>query len=111
VNRKQNWLELAIISAFLLVLSLFGLVWDFTSGLLASGIDGIMFAAVCLLMASIFAGMLLVQLWEAGILPSFVHKKKTAEAPVTSAKAATSTAATAPSQTKLPQRQTSSAVK
>lgn len=111
MNRKQNWLELAILSAFLLVLSVFGLVWDFTSGLLSSGIDGIMFAAVCLLMALIFAGMLVVQLWEAGILPSFVRKKKAAEASATSAKAVTSAAAAASPQAKSAQPRTTSVVK
>ena len=85
---KQNWLELVIISAFFLALSVFGLVWDFTSGLLASGIDGIMFAAVCLLMAVIFAGMLFVELQRAGLIRSFGKKSEPAAVKSAAAKPA-----------------------
>jgi hypothetical protein len=111
VSPKANWLELVVISSLFLVLSVWGIIWDFTSGLLASGIDGIMFAAVCLLMALIFGGMLFFQLREGGILPSFAHKQKTAAAALTSAKAAALAAQPASSQAKSAQPRTTAVVK
>ena len=79
---KGNALELAITCAVFIALCLLGIVWDFTSGLLASGIDGIMLLFVCLLMALIFALMVPVTLKSAGLLPA--HKPK--EASTTPAK-------------------------
>jgi hypothetical protein len=64
-------IEIAVISAVLMLLSIWGIVWDITSGLLMSGIDGIMLLFVCLMTAGIFALMLLVELQKAGILPAF----------------------------------------
>ena len=64
-------IEIAVISAVFILLSIWGIVWDFTSGLLMSGIDGIMLLFVCLMMAGIFALMLLLELQKAGILPAF----------------------------------------
>jgi hypothetical protein len=87
---KRNWLECLAISAFFLLLSVAGAVWDFTSGLLFSGIDGIMLLAVCLVTGGIFALMLVVNLQEGGILPTFGQKK--ASAPAAAAKTAPATA-------------------
>lgn len=70
MNPRSNTAEISIICAFFLLLSLGGAVWDFSSGLLKSGIDGIMLLTVCLMMAGIFALMLLVSLKGAGMLPS-----------------------------------------
>ena len=114
MSPKGNWLHLVVISALFVALSVLGLVWDFTSGLLASGIDGIMFAAVCLLMALIFAGMLFLHLQEGGILPSFGRKQKLAAAGSPSAKPAAAPAAQpapASSQAKSSQPQTTAPVK
>lgn len=86
MNPKGNWLELVIISSLFLLLSVWGIVWDITSGLLTSGIDGIMLIAVCLLMAAIFAVMLMLQLQKAGFLPSVATKPKAVPAPPTAAK-------------------------
>lgn len=72
---KGNWIELAVISALFVLLSVWGIIWDITSGLLASGIDGIMLLFVCLMMAGIFALMLALQMQKAGLLPTFGHAK------------------------------------
>ena len=72
---KSNALELSAICAFFALLCVLGIIWTITSGLLASGIDGIMMLFVCLMMAGIFGLMLLVQLSQAGILPSFGRSK------------------------------------
>jgi hypothetical protein len=93
VSPKGNRLELAIICALFVLLCLWGIVWDVTSGLLASGIDGIMLAAVCGMMALIFAAMLVLELQKAGIVPSFAHKSKVGAAPRASASAASAPAA------------------
>lgn len=86
MNPKSNALELAAICGFFTLLCLLGILWSITSGLLASGIDGIMMLFVCLMMAGIFGLMLLVLLVQAEILPSFGRSKS---------KAATSTPKTA----------------
>jgi hypothetical protein len=48
-------IELAVFSAVVLLLSLAGIVWDIASGLLVSGIDGILLLAIALMMAGIAA--------------------------------------------------------
>jgi hypothetical protein len=64
---KTNELELAVISLFFLVLSLVGVVWTFTSGLIGSGIDGILLLGVGLLMAGVFVLQLLFIARDAGL--------------------------------------------
>lgn len=93
MSAKGNWLELVIICALFVLLSVWGIVWDFTSGLLMSGIDGIMLLSVCLMMTLIFAAMLLFQLQKGGILPAFAPKTKTAAGPAAPAVASKPAAA------------------
>ena len=83
---KGSALELGITCVVFIALCLLGVVWDFTSGLLKSGIDGIMLLFVCLLMALIFALMLQVTLKSAGLLPA--AKPKAASAATAPAKSA-----------------------
>jgi hypothetical protein len=92
---KVNFLELAAICAVFVLLCLLGVAWDFTSGLLTSGIDGIMLLFVCLMMAGIFGAMILVELMEAGMIPRFGHSKPKA-APATAAKPAAPASQPAP---------------
>ena len=40
MNPKGNWLELVVICALFVLLSIWGIIWDITSGLLTGGIDG-----------------------------------------------------------------------
>jgi TRAP-type C4-dicarboxylate transport system permease small subunit len=81
MNPKSNALELCVVCAFFALLCVLGIIWSITSGLLASGIDGIMMLFVCLMMAGIFGLMFLIQLSQAGILPSFGHSKSKAATP------------------------------
>jgi hypothetical protein len=100
---KRNWVECLAISTFFLLLSVAGAVWDFTSGLLFSGIDGIMLLAVCLVVAAIFALMIVLDLQRGGILPTF-GRKKNVTAPATAAKTAPAAAPVAtPSKAAQPQ--------
>jgi predicted lipid-binding transport protein (Tim44 family) len=94
---KSTALEISVICAFFIVLSLWGIVWDITSGLLTSGIDGIMLLGVCAMMAGIFLLIMLVHLTQAGVLatPSFLQSKPAAR-PAAAAPAATPKPAAAP---------------
>jgi hypothetical protein len=100
---RANWIELTVICALFAALALIGIVWEITSGLLTSGIDGIMLLAICLMMGGIFSLMILVMVYQAGVLPFFrakpaapiAQKAPAAPAPAV-AKTATSVPATSP---------------
>ncbi|MGB8543344.1 MAG: hypothetical protein WCD49_17070, partial [Candidatus Acidiferrales bacterium] len=76
---KANWIELSVICGLFVLLALVGIIWDITSGLLTSGIDGIMMLFICLMMGGIFSIMILMMVHQAGLLPFFRHS--TAKAP------------------------------
>jgi membrane-bound ClpP family serine protease len=107
---KSNWIELSGLSALLILLSIWGIVWDISSGLLTSGIDGIMLLFICLMMGGIFSVMLAVMLWQAGLIPVFRSAKgkeaAAAAKPAANAKAAApaaaAPAASAPAQKAVP---------
>ena len=52
-------LEVAIISVVMILVSILGLVWDFASGLITAGVDGIMLLLVCLMIGGVFTLQLL----------------------------------------------------
>lgn len=89
---KGNVIEISVICLVFILLSLGGIVWDFTSGLLTSGIDGIMLLFVALMVALIFGLMWLHTLHSAGMLPVL---KQAGAKPAPVAKSAASPAATA----------------
>ncbi len=73
-------MELLILYAVLVLLSLLGIVWDISSGLLTSGLDGIFLLLVCLSMAGVFTLMLLHTAKTAGFLkPVKLFRRKAAE--------------------------------
>lgn len=49
-----------LFAASMVALSLLGLIWDVASGLLASGMDGILLLLICLLVGGIFSLQLLL---------------------------------------------------
>jgi len=57
-------IEVAIFSLVIVALSLLGLIWDVTSGLITSGVDGLFLLLVCLMMGGIFSLQLLMLAWE-----------------------------------------------
>jgi hypothetical protein len=57
-------LEAALFAAIIVILSLLGLIWDFTSGLITSGVDGLLLLLVCLMMAGLFSLQLLLLAWQ-----------------------------------------------
>jgi len=87
VTPRSNFLELIVACAFFILLCAVGILWSITSGLLSSGIDGIMLVFVCLLMGGIFSLMIFMFLVQARILPSLGHSKSKAAAPAQKATA------------------------
>jgi hypothetical protein len=63
--------ELAALSLVLLALSVVGIVWDIASGLLVTGIDGILLLLVCLMMGAVFTLELFLVGRQAGWVPAF----------------------------------------
>ena len=80
MDAKKNQIELAIISLFFLALSLIGIVWCFTSGLLASGVDGILLVIICLMIAGVFALQIFLIAVQAGWIKLPARKEKAAAA-------------------------------
>jgi hypothetical protein len=105
-NPKANWIELSIICGLFVALAVVGIVWDIASGLLTSGIDGIMMLAICLMMGGIFSLMILMMVHQAGLLPFFrpsaskapeaAAQKAAAPSPAAAPKPATAVPATSP---------------
>jgi hypothetical protein len=89
-------IEIVVISAVFALLGVLGVIWDITSGLLASGIDGILLLAVCLMTSGIFALMMLVELQSAGIVPAFGGAKVKPAAAAPAAKPAAAAPAAKP---------------
>jgi predicted lipid-binding transport protein (Tim44 family) len=98
MTSKAHRIEIGAICIAAILISLWGVVWDISSGLLTSGIDGIMLLLIALMVAGIFSAMLAHMLWQAGLIPFL----KPALAPPAKAAAATPAAkpaATAPAAT------------
>src|ERR1700683_2341332 len=92
-NPKANWIELSVICGLFVVLAVIGIIWDLASGLLTSGIDGIMMLAICLMMGGIFSLMILMMVHQAGLLPFF--RQAATKAPETAAQKAAAPSAAA----------------
>ena len=84
MTSKAHRIEFGALCVIVILLSLLGIVWDISSGLLTSGIDGIMLLLICLMMGGVFSLLLAHMLWAAGLIPMF----KPAPAPLPAAKAA-----------------------
>lgn len=57
-------METVIFAAVIIILALLGLIWDFASGLITSGVDGLLLLLICLMMAGLFSLQLLLLLWQ-----------------------------------------------
>ena len=55
-------LEVAIISIVMILLSVLGLIYDFASGLITAGVDGLLLLLVCLMLGAVFTIQLLLYL-------------------------------------------------
>lgn len=65
LDRQNNLILLAICVVFTLI-ALAGIVWDITSGLLTSGLDGIMLIMICLMIGGVFSLEILMVADDAG---------------------------------------------
>src|SRR5579864_9326954 len=92
---KSTAMEIGAICGLFILLALWGIVWDITSGLLTSGIDGIMLLFVCAMMAGIFFLIMLMELAKSGIVPTPAFLRP-APKPAAAAKPAAAPAAKAP---------------
>jgi len=101
MTSKAHRIEIGALCTAAILICLWGIVWDITSGLLTSGIDGIMLLLIALMIAGIFSLMLAHMLWQAGLIPflkpapAVAAPAKAAAAPAKPAAAAATPAATA----------------
>jgi hypothetical protein len=93
---KSTAMEISAICGLFILLALWGIVWDITSGLLTSGIDGIMLLIVCAMMAGIFFLIMLMELTKSGILPTPAFLRPAPKPAAAAKPAATAPAAQAP---------------
>ena len=94
MTSKAHRIEIGALCTAAILISLWGIVWDITSGLITSGIDGIMLLLIALMIAGIFSLRLAHMLWQAGLIP-FLKPAPAAAAPAPKT-AATKPAAVAP---------------
>lgn len=92
---KSNRIELSILCVFFILLAVWGIAWNISSGLLTSGIDGIMLLLIALMVAGIFSAMLAHMLWQAGLIPFLKPAPAPAAKPAAAKPAAAAPAATA----------------
>src|SRR6202050_3663094 len=94
MTSKAHRIEIGALCSLAILMCLWGIVWDITSGLITSGIDGIMLLLIALMIAGIFSAMFAHMLWQAGLIP-FLKPAPIAGAPAAKP-AAAKTAAAAP---------------
>jgi predicted lipid-binding transport protein (Tim44 family) len=101
MTSKAHRIEIGALCTAAILICLWGIVWDITSGLLTSGIDGIMLLLIALMIAGIFSAMFAQMLWQAGLIPflkpapAVAAPAKAAAAPAKPAAAGATPAATA----------------
>src|SRR5580693_7678221 len=91
---KAHRIEIGALCTAAILICLWGIVWDITSGLLTSGIDGIMLLLIALMIAGIFSAMFAHMLWQAGLIP-FLKPAPAVAAPAKAPAAPAKPAATA----------------
>src|SRR5580692_456893 len=95
MTSKAHRIEIGALCSVAILISLWGVVWDITSGLITSGIDGIMLLLIALMIVGIFSLMLAHMLWQAGLIP-FLKPAPVAAAPTKAAAAPAAKPAAAP---------------
>jgi predicted lipid-binding transport protein (Tim44 family) len=97
MTSKAHRIEIGALCSAAILISLWGIVWDITSGLITSGIDGIMLLLIALMVGGIFSLMFAHMLWQAGLIPFWKPAPAAAPAKAAAAPAAkAAAAATAP---------------
>ena len=93
MTSNAHRIEIGALCSVAILISLWGVVWDITSGLITSGIDGIMLLLIALMIAGIFSAMLAHMLWQAGLIPFLKPAPAAAAAPAKAAAPAAKPAA------------------
>jgi len=57
-------LEVGVFAIVMVLLCVLGVVWDFVSGLIFSGVDGILLLLVCLMIGGVFSLQILYLAYE-----------------------------------------------
>jgi hypothetical protein len=104
MTSKAHRIEIGALCSVAILISLWGIVWDISSGLITSGIDGIMLLLIALMIGGIFSLMLAHMLWQAGLIPFLKPAPAAAAVPAKPAAAAAPAkpAAAAPAATAAP---------
>ena len=92
MTSKAHRIEIGGLCTAAILICLWGIVWDITSGLITSGIDGIMLLLIALMIGGIFSAMFAHMLWQAGLIP-FLKPTPAAAAPAAKPAAAKPAAA------------------
>jgi bacteriorhodopsin len=95
MTSKAHRIEIGALCSAAILISLWGIVWDITSGLITSGIDGIMLLLIALMIGGIFSLMFAHMLWQAGLIPFWKPAPAAAPAKAAAAPAAKPAAAAA----------------
>lgn len=93
MTSKAHRIEIGALCIAVIIISLWGIIWDITSGLITSGIDGIMLLLIALMIGGIFSAMLAHMLWQAGLIPFLKPAPAPASKPAAAKPAAAATAA------------------
>jgi hypothetical protein len=94
MTSKAHRIEIGALCSAAILICLWGIVWDITSGLITSGIDGIMLLLIALMIGGIFSLMFAHMLWQAGLIP-FLKPAPATTAPAKAAAPPAKPAATA----------------
>ena len=78
---QRNLIETVVFDGVMILLSLVGIIWDISTRLLVSGLDGIFLLLICLSMGGVFTLELFVTLRKLGVLkPVRLFARKPADA-------------------------------
>src|ERR1700733_9624908 len=94
MTSKAHRIEIGALCTAAILISLWGIIWDISSGLLTSGIDVFMLLLIALMIAGISSLVLAHILWQAGLIP-FLKPAPAAAAPAAKPAAAKPAAAPA----------------
>jgi hypothetical protein len=75
MKSRENYIQLAIICGVLILLSIAGIVWYETSGLLRGDPDGVLLLAICIFTGTLFSIQILLMARSAGWL-KFRQKRR-----------------------------------
>lgn len=61
-------IEVALFAVVMVILAVLGLIWDIASGLIGSGVDGVLLLLICLVIGGVFSLQLFLLARQNGLL-------------------------------------------